>query len=80
MSLGCSPDGGTSAADQHDSPHRSAACPLDAGKQLRPSWQSAAAVVAHALEDVADQHVALPRRVRLGEHPLLAAAVAGDPH
>jgi hypothetical protein len=32
----------------------------------------------HASDDVADQHVPL-RRVRLGEHPLLAAAVAGDP-
>jgi hypothetical protein len=35
--------------------------------------------VPHALEDVADQHVALCR-VRLGEHPILAVAVAGDAH
>src|ERR1700704_3377662 len=36
--------------------------------------------MAHPLDDVPDQHVALPRRMRLGEHPLLAAPIAGDPH
>ena len=35
-------------------------------------------VMALAADPKADQHVAL-RRVRLGEHPLLAAPAAGDP-
>ena len=41
-----------------------------------PCPASAAAVVAHALEDLADQHVAL-RRVRLGEHPTMRVAAPG---
>ena len=47
--------------------------PLDAGEQ------PAAAVVAHPLDDGADQHVALWRG-RLVQHPALAVAAAGDPH
>jgi hypothetical protein len=35
------------------------------------------AVMAHAVEDVAYQHVAL-RHVRLGDHPVLAAPLAHD--
>jgi hypothetical protein len=38
---------------------------------------AAAAGMAHELDDVADQHVAL-WRVGLGEHAVLPAAVAGD--
>jgi len=52
---------------------------IDAGDQFHPARPSAAAVVAHASDDVADQHVA-PRRARLGQHPLLAAANAGNAH
>jgi hypothetical protein len=51
---------------------------VDAGQQFRPPGPSAAAVVAHAVEDVADQHLAV-RHVRLGDHPLLTAAFAHDP-
>jgi hypothetical protein len=37
--------------------------------------------MAHLGDDIADQHVALSRwRVRLVQHSILAAAVAGDPH
>jgi hypothetical protein len=52
---------------------------LDAGEQLHLPCQAAAAVVTHPRDDVADQHVALRRRMCLGEHPLLAAPVTGDP-
>ena len=52
---------------------------IDADDQFHPARPSAAAVVAHASDDVADQHVA-PRPARLGEHPLLAAGNAGNAH
>jgi hypothetical protein len=63
---------------QHDPPHRTAAGAIDAGQQLRPARAPAAAVAAHPVEDVADQHLALGH-VRLGDHPLLPAAIAHDP-
>ena len=55
------------------------------GRLLAPSMpvsnstspRGPAAVVPHAVNDVADQHLAL-RDVRLGDHPLLAAAITHD--
>jgi hypothetical protein len=44
---------------QHDPPHRTAAGALEAGQQLRLPRTTAAAVVPHAFDDVADQHLAL---------------------
>ena len=41
--------------DQHDLAHRPAAGALDAGEQLGLAGKSAAAVVAHAGEEIADQ-------------------------
>jgi hypothetical protein len=67
-----------SANRQHDPPHRTAAGALDAGQQLRLPRAAAAAVVAHPVEDVAEQHVAV-YQVCFGDQPLLAAAVAHDP-
>ena len=60
---------------QHDPPHRTAEA-VDPGQQIGPRC-AAAATMAHAVEDVADQHVALGH-VRLGDHPFLAAALAHD--
>jgi hypothetical protein len=65
-------------ADQHDPPHWPAADTLDAGEQLHHPRAAAAAVVPHALDDVADQHFAV--RQGPGDQPLLlAAAIAHDP-
>ena len=58
-------------------PNRPAACPLDAGKQLRLGCQPAAAVMAHPGQDVA-QRPGPPSGVRLIDHLHLAAAVALD--
>ena len=45
----------------------------------RPAHPPAAAVVPHPVEDGTDRQVAL-LGVRLVDHPVLAAAVAGDAH
>jgi hypothetical protein len=58
-------------------PNRPAACPLDAGKQLRLGCQPAAAVMTHPGQDVA-QRPGPPSGVRLIDHLHLAAAVALD--
>ena len=42
------------------------------GEQLRLAGTSAAAVMAHVVEQVADRQIAV-RRVRLVQHPVLAA-------
>jgi hypothetical protein len=57
-----------SAVDQHDAPHWPAAGALDAGQQLHLPCPAAAAVVAHAGDDVADQHVALCGEVPVCHH------------
>jgi hypothetical protein len=66
-----------SARSQNDLPHRTAARALDAGQQFHPPCPAAAAVMAHSVEDGTDRRVAL-RGVRLVDHPVSAAAVAGD--
>ena len=43
------------------------------------SGSVATSIVAHALDDLPQQLVAL-REVRLGKHAVLATAVASDPH
>jgi hypothetical protein len=51
--------------------------PRDAGQKIGLPRAPAAAVVARPVEDVAEQQRAL-RHVCLGQHTVLAAAVAGD--
>jgi hypothetical protein len=52
--------------------------PVDPGQQFRLRNPAATAVMAHALEDVAQCPIA-PRRVALVDHAALAAAVALEP-
>lgn len=65
-------------ADQHDTPHWSAARSLNTGQQLGPAGEPATAVMAHAGEDIEERPVS-PRRVTLVDRAHLAAAVALDP-
>jgi hypothetical protein len=66
------------ASDQHNPPRRPAAGAFDAGQQLHLPCPTAAAVMAHAGDDIADRHIA-PLHVRLVEHAVLPAPIAGDP-
>ena len=51
--------GGLLLRTQHDRPHRAAVDAFDAGQQFRLGCQSAAAVVAHTGEEIAERHGAL---------------------
>jgi len=64
---------------QHDLPHRPATGAVDAGDQLDLPGPTAAAVVAHTGEEIAERQGALcSGRVGLRQHARLVAAVALD--
>ena len=48
---------GAALLHQHDPPHRPAGDALDAGQQLDFTSPAATSIVAHALDDIAEQHV-----------------------
>jgi hypothetical protein len=62
---------------QYDPPHRPAGDAIGGADQFGPPGPAAAAVMAQAIDDTAQRHVAT--HVRLIDHALAATALAGDP-